>query len=196
MNHSLQCQCGLVRGQLKHTEKTTRLLCYCKDCQAFAHFLGRAGDVLDAQGGSDIVATHPQEIEFASGAEAIACMSLSGEGMLRWYASCCNTPLGNTSRNNKLAYVGLSAACLGEPGALESAFGPVRMRSGTDSAKGKVAGSGLGALPVMLGFGAALLRARLSGSYRHNPFFKAGTAQPVAAPTVLADAERERLKSL
>ncbi len=196
MNHSLQCQCGRVRGQLKHTERTTHLLCYCKDCQAFAHFLGRAGDVLDAQGGSNIIATHPQEIAFTSGAEAIACMSLSGAGMLRWYASCCNTPLGNTPRNNKVAYVGLSSACLAEPSALGRDFGPVRMRSGTGSAKGKVAGSGLAALPLMLGFGVALLRARLSGSYRHNPFFKAGTDQPVVLPTVLADAERERLKSL
>jgi hypothetical protein len=196
MQHALQCQCGHVRGQLKHIEKTTHLLCYCKDCQAFAHFLGRAADVLDAQGGSHIVVTHPREIAIDSGAEAIACMSLSGQGMLRWYASCCNTPLGNTSRNHKVAYVGLASACLAEPGALERDFGPVRMRSGTESAKGVVAGSGLAALPLMLGFGAALLRARLSGSYRHNPFFKIGTDQPVAQPTVLADAERERLKSL
>jgi hypothetical protein len=193
MNHTLQCQCGTVRGQLLNTERATRLQCYCKDCQAFAHFLGRAGDVLDAQGGSEIVVTHPREVVFSSGAHALACMSLSPQGMLRWYASCCNTPLGNTNRNPKLAYVGLSAACLAERSALEQDFGPVRMVSGTDGANGPVAATGIKALPLMLGFGVALLRARLSGSYRQTPFFHAGSAEPVATPTVLNAAERARL---
>lgn len=196
MNHPIRCKCGKLRGQLAHAEKTTRLACYCKDCQAFAHYLGRAGDVLDAQGGSDVLVSHPQEISFSSGADEIACMALSGTGMLRWYARCCNTPLGNTSRNNKLAFAGLAAACLGEPAALEAAFGPVRMRSFPENAKGAVASSGLRALPVMLGFGAALLGARLSGSYARNPFFKPGSAEPVAQPTVLTLQERERLMAL
>ena len=29
-------------------------MCYCKDCQAFAHFLGKAGEILDERGGSDL----------------------------------------------------------------------------------------------------------------------------------------------
>lgn len=196
MHHSIKCTCGKVRGQLDHAEKTTRLVCYCKDCQAFAHYLGRAGDVLDAQGGTDVVVTHPQEIAFASGTDQIACMSLSETGMLRWYARCCNTPLGNTSRNNKLAFVGLSSACLGQPAAIEAAFGPVRMRSFPENAKGALASSRLKALPVMLKFGAALLGARLSGSYARNPFFKPGSAEPLARPTVLSLQERERLSAL
>lgn len=193
MNHSVTCKCGKLSGQLSHAEKTTRLICYCKDCQAFAHYLGRAGDVLDAQGGTDVVVSHPQEIAFSTGADEIACMSLSESGMLRWYARCCNTPLGNTSRNNKLAFVGLSSACLGQPAAIDSAFGPVRMRSYPENAKGTVAASGVRAVPVMLGFGAALLLARLSGSYARNPFFKPGSAEPVAQPKLLTTQEREQL---
>ena len=196
MDHALRCKCGKLSGQLSHTENSTHLMCYCKDCRAFAHFLGREADMLDAQGGLHIVVSHPQEVAFSSGAEALACMSLSEEGMLRWYASCCNTPIGNTSRSNKLAYVGLSAACLAEPASLEAAFGPVRMRSCTDSAKGEVASSGFKALPLLFGFGAALLRARLSGSYVRTPFFKNGTSEPVVAPTVLDKHERERLREL
>ncbi len=197
MNHCLQCQCGKVRGQLSHTENSTRIKCYCKDCQAFAHFLGKAGDMLDAQGGSDIVVTHPQEISFTSGAEAIACMSLFEDGMLRWYASCCNTPIGNTSRNKKMAYVGLSAVCLAAaPASIERDFGPVRMVSMTAGAKGKLASSGWKAVPVMVGFARALLKARLSGSYRRNPFFKDGTDEPVVARKVIAPEEYERLKTL
>ncbi|MEJ7806216.1 MAG: DUF6151 family protein [Telluria sp.] len=196
MSQALRCTCGKLNGQLNHPEKGTRLKCYCKDCQAFAHYLGRAADMLDAQGGSDIVATHPQEVVFSSGAEAIACMSLTDDGMLRWYASCCNTPIGNTSRTSKLAFVGLSSACLGGAGGLDAVFGPVRMVSGTQSARGQVASTGIRALPVFLGFGVALLRARLNGSYAHTPFFKAGTNEPLRAPTVLARQERERLRAI
>lgn len=196
MDQALQCKCGKLKGQLRHTENSARLTCYCKDCRAFAHYLGRAGDMLDAQGGVDIVVSHPQEVTFSSGTQALACMSLSEQGMLRWYASCCNTPIGNTSRNNKVAFVGLSSACLGEPVSVEAAFGPVRMRSYTESARGKVASSGVKALPLRLGFVAALLRARIGGSYARTPFFKAGTGQPVALPKVLDKQERDRLTAL
>lgn len=196
MNRTLHCQCGHVPGQVKQLEKSTRVVCYCKDCQAFAHYLGKADSLLDAQGGCDILVSHPQQIAFTSGADAIACMSLSGNGMLRWFARCCNTPIGNTSRNNKLAYVGLSTACLDDAGTLEHAVGPVRMRSYTQYAKGKVTASGLTALPVMLGFGVSLLRSRLDGSYRHNPFFKGETAEPVVLPTVLVKEERDRLTAM
>ena len=59
MNRTLHCQCGKVQGQLKDIEKSTRLVCYCKDCQAFAHYLGKAEQLCDAQGGVDIVVANP-----------------------------------------------------------------------------------------------------------------------------------------
>ena len=196
MNRALQCTCGHLRGQLSHPASSTRLVCYCKDCRAFAHYLGRPAELIDAQGGSDIIVAHPQEVSFSSGTDAIACVSLSEAGMLRWYARCCNTPIGNTARNNKMAYVGLAAACLFGPVSLETDVGPVRMRSFTESAKGKVASSALASIPVMLGFAGSLLGARLSGSYRRNPFFKPGSAAPVAEPTVLSKEEHARLRAI
>lgn len=153
--------------------------------------------MLDAQGGSDIVVSHPQEISFTSGADAIACMSLFEDGMLRWYASCCNTPIGNTSRNKKMAYIGLSTVCLASaPASIDRDFGPVRMVSMTAGAKGKVASSGLKAVPVMVGFARTLLMARLSGSYRRSPFFKDGTDEPIVARKVISLEEYERLRTL
>jgi hypothetical protein len=172
------------------------LVCYCKDCRAFAHYLGRPAELIDPQGGADIVVTHPQEIVFSSGTDAIACVSLSEAGMLRWYARCCNTPIGNTSRNKKVAYVGLAAACLTGSESLDTDVGPVRMRSCTETAKGKVDSSGLKSFVVMLGFARSLLAARLSGSYRRNPFFKPGSAEPVAQPTVLSKEEHARLRAI
>lgn len=197
MNRSLKCQCGTVQGQLKDIEKSRRIVCYCKDCQAFAHYLGKAAHLLDEQGGSTILVSQPQQLGFTAGLDAIACMSLSERGMLRWYASCCNTPIGNTPRTRALSFIGLSPLCLADhASSLDSDFGPVRMVSCTESAKGKVRGTGIRALPVMIRLGVALLRARLSGRYRRNVFFEADTDEPVVAPTVLAKEEHERLRSL
>jgi hypothetical protein len=51
----LRCRCGRVRGIAGDVSPSSgfRFVCYCGDCQAFAHFLDRA-DVLDAAGGTDI----------------------------------------------------------------------------------------------------------------------------------------------
>src|ERR1700761_5845308 len=101
MNHPLRCSCGKLQGHVSHPGRAGRGVCYCRDCRAFAHFLGRPGDILDAQGGTDVMATLPSYVTFTQGKDKLACMSLSERGMLRWYASCCNTPIGNTMRNIK-----------------------------------------------------------------------------------------------
>ena len=90
MNHPLRCRCGTVRGWVSKPDRAMgRAVCYCKDCQAYGHFLGKPAEVLDALGGSDVVATHPKHVTLTHGRDAIACMSLSPKGLLRWYASCC-----------------------------------------------------------------------------------------------------------
>src|SRR5688572_4602143 len=109
MTMQLRCRCGAVRGEMDAGRAYARATCYCKDCRAFARFLGQSG-VLDASGGSDIVATAPAAVRITSGSEHVACMSLSPKGLLRWYASCCRTPLGNTPRDPKVLYAGLVTA--------------------------------------------------------------------------------------
>lgn len=184
----LHCACGKLRGAIAAPEKCTRIVCFCKDCQAFAHYLGQQA-ILDQHGGSAIVIATPAQVTLSEGREHLACMALSGQGMLRWYASCCNTPIGNTTRNRKLAFVGLSEACFDDP---VRAFGPVRMRSLTKYATSAVEPSGLRAVIPTIGFAAMLLRARLSGSYRRTPFFHADGV-PVFQPTVLSADERHKL---
>lgn len=195
MDRTLRCRCGAMRGIVGTTPECTRLVCYCKDCQAFARFLGDPGDILDALGGSDVIAVHPQQVRLTEGREHLACMSLSDKGMLRWYAACCRTPIGNTSRSSKVAYIGLLRTCI-DTGAMsfEQAFGPVRLKSMVKSAKGPVEGSGLAMAGTLAGFAAKLLRARLSGSWRRTPFFTADGA-PAVAPTVLTPDERSKLSA-
>jgi len=194
MNHPLRCWCGAVRGHVSLSARNGRAVCYCKDCQAFAHFLGRAGDVLDDAGGTDIVATAPSQLRFEQGLECLACMSLSGRGLLRWYASCCSTPIGNTPRDRKVHYVGLVHSCLSAQ-SLDESFGPARMRINTQSAHGRVKATPVATFAAVLKLMSVVLPARLSGRYRDNPFFNA-QGEPIRTPRVLDRAERSRLKAM
>jgi len=194
MNHSLRCQCGTLQGTISHTESVCRGVCYCKDCQAYAHFLGKVDEVLDEMGGSDVVATLQRHVTFTQGLEQLACMSLSERGMLRWYASCCNTPIGNTSRDFKVSHVGLLHNCLRDSStSLDSAFGPVRMRVGMKSAKGTPKPMGASTTISILRFMGRLIRARLNGSYKITPFFDPETGTPRVSPKVLTPNERAGL---
>jgi hypothetical protein len=193
MNHPLQCRCGTIKGYVVRPGMAKRAVCYCKDCQAFAHFLKGADTVLDQHGGTAIVATVPQLVHFTQGVEALASMSLSDHGLLRWYASCCNTPIGNTPRDFKTPYVGLIETCLkSNSPSLQESFGPVRMAVNTKSARGRVKSTPVSSLLGMLGLMKSVIGARLAGTYRRNPFFAAEMGTPLARPRELTKAERQR----
>jgi hypothetical protein len=72
-----------------------RVVCYCDDCQAFLHHLGRA-DLLDDQGGTDLIQIAPASLSFVQGEDRIVGSRLGPKGLYRWYATCCRTPVGNT----------------------------------------------------------------------------------------------------
>lgn len=193
MDREASCECGRLRGRLSHTEQCTRIMCYCLDCQAYAIFLQRTDWVLDGQGGSNVLVAPSHLLSLTCGLGALKCMSLSGVGMLRWYAGCCNTPIGNTARTPEGVFVGLSHCFLaGSVAEMQAAYGPVRMVSCTNSAKSKVTSTGWRAVRPMVGFVATMLAARLTRSYRNTPFFTVD-AQPVVAPITLSAAERAAL---
>jgi hypothetical protein len=185
-----------LKGYVSHPEKGSRGVCYCKDCQAFAHFLGKTDDILDDMGGTDVIATLPKYVTFTQGLDVLACMSLTEKGMLRWYASCCHTPIGNTPRDFKLSHVGLVHTCLEDPPrTLDSAFGPVRMRVNTKNAKGKPKLMPVSTIASILRFLSVLIRARLDGSYKRTPFFAPERGTPVVAPKVLTSSEWAQVMS-
>jgi len=111
--------------------------------------------------------------------------------MLRWYASCCNTPIGNTLANFKISFIGLVHNCLETPGKpLQDSFGPIRARVNT---KGDTKPQAMGAGRIILWFIASVLRARIDGSYRQTPFFLIDKGTPIVSPRVLNGAERAGL---
>jgi hypothetical protein len=195
MPHPLQCRCGTVKGFVADVRSTHRALCYCKDCQAFAHFLKRPAEILDARGGSDVIQTQQKNVTFTQGTEALACMRLTDRGLLRWYAACCNTPIGNTLPGFKLSFVGLVHSCLANPNqSLQDSFGAVRAVVNTQGAVGTPKPESRGALAT-IGWALALIaRARFNGSYKQTPFFRAdGT--PIATPRLLSGEERTQLRN-
>jgi len=173
-----------------------RVVCYCDDCQAFLHYLGRS-DLLDDHGGTDIVQVAPASLTFDSGAERIAGLRLTPKGLYRWYASCCKTPLGNTL-GPAVPFVGIVAQ------AFESAGGKPDELFGNPSGAilGKYAigtpPEGSTKLNPRL-FGRAIrliLGWRLRGKGWPHPFFDRATRAPTHPLTMLSRVEREALRPL
>ena len=190
----LRCRCGEVRGLVTDASPQTvnHVVCYCDDCQAFAHQLGRA-DLLDAQGGSDIVQLAPASLTFVQGQHRIAALRLKPKGLLRCYATCCNTPVGNTL-TPAIPFVGVIAQAIDRADAV---FGPP---SGAIMGKFAVGtpppgSTGLN-LPLLLRAIGKLLGWRLRGKAWPHPFFTLGKSEPNIPVTVLSNDERDALRPL
>jgi hypothetical protein len=188
-SHTIRCSYGKLRGLLRTTTLSNRCVCYCTDCQAFARHLG-AKSALDKQGGMEIIQVPAPNVTFIQGSENLACLRLTGTGMLRWYSTCCGTPIGNTPANWRIAFVGLIHTCLiGEDQSLEAAFGPVTMRGNVKGATGEKAPAASGLFSGVAKILAMIAKARVSGSYRISPFFNPQTGASIATPTVLSLSE-------
>jgi hypothetical protein len=191
-SHPLRCRCGTLRGELAVTRSANHGVCYCQDCRTYAFVLSKNGEFLDSLGGTEVIATLPQHVRLSAGEERLACLSLSPRGVLRWYASCCNTPIANTPRDFRIPYAGVVRACLeDEAASLDDVFGPVRMRVNTGSVKGRVSAMPVSTFLAILQFFSWLIPARLNGSYRRTPFFDAA-GTPITPVKVITLEERNR----
>jgi hypothetical protein len=197
----LRCTCGTLRGRARGVgrRRSNRLACYCKDCQAFAHFLGRARELLDAHGGTEIVQLPPARVELTQGSEQLACMRLSPRGLMRWYAKCCNTPLANTLPKANMPFCGLISACWDpalDAEARDALLGPLRARvngPGHRDAEGKLAEIDTFPLGTILHSIRVLAGGWIRGEHQPSPFFDYD--QPRAQPRVLDEAELAELKA-
>ena len=194
----LRCRCGHVRGVAAKVSPATgfRVLCYCKDCQAFAHFLDRA-DVLDGAGGTDIFQMPPGRVKLTAGMDAVRCLRLSNNGALRWYTNCCRTPVGNTA-GPRVPLIGLIHSFIdraADGGPRDEALGPPRCRIYDRSATGPLPPTA----PAPPSFGVFADRALkmlswwVRGLARPSPFFDDRTGAPRSVPRVLTPSERAAL---
>jgi hypothetical protein len=198
----VRCACGAVRGIARGIagDRGHRVVCYCDDCQSFAHFLGGADRILDVHGGTDILQMSPARLEITEGVDRLACMRLRPGGLLRWYAGCCHTPIGNTLASRQVPFVGLIHSCIPHQAAgpsLDQVLGPVRARIHARFAKGDrqhLDAHQRAPASLFLRLLSILLVARLRGDHARSPFF-AVTGDPMAPPHVLSAEELGRVEA-
>jgi len=191
--HAIRCQCGTVRAQINCKGIHNHIVCYCRDCRAFAHFLGTGEGILDAQGGTEIIQVSQARLQFSQGVEQLAAIRLTDKGMVRWYTTCCKTPLGNIMSDPKMAFIGLIHAALDRDN-IDKDFGPITARFETAAALGVAKPAQHGIFPVICRFIGMSLAARLSGSYKQSPLFDV-KAQLIVQARVLDAATVAALKA-
>jgi len=192
----LQCRCGTVRAIAHGVTPQTgnHCVCYCDDCQAFAKALNRA-DVLDANGGTDIFQISQARLEFTHGLDHVAWLQLTPKATARWYASCCNTPIGNTLPRRGVPFVGVIRAFIPEPAG--DALGPIRARVFRKFAIGDVAAippDNQSSWTMVLRLAVLIISWQLRGDHKRSPLFDAQSGAPLKPSRVLTEAERAALR--
>ena len=198
MTAELRCRCGAVRGRAVGVSPRTvnRAICYCDDCQAFAHHLGRP-DLLDAQGGTDIVQLAPASLAILQGHDRVSGVRLTPKGLYRWTATCCNTPLGNMV-SPAIPFIGVVTRSFDlSDRSAEQVFGkPVGAIRGEYAIGEPPAGSrGIG-LWIMIRSVGKVLRWRLAGKTWPHPFFDRASRKPMYPVTSLSPEQRQALRPL
>ncbi len=193
----LKCTCGKLRGTLHAVspKRGNRLSCLCDDCQTYAHYLGRASEILDEYGGTDLYQTTPAQLTLSSGQEHLCCLRLSPKGLLRWYAGCCNTPIANTLHSAKVPFASVCHLFMdhttdGRP--RDEVLGPLRGRIQARFGHGKLPPDASPKAParVILRSAASLLSGWVRGAQSPSPFFDSASKELVVTPYVLTLKER------
>lgn len=192
----IRCRCGEVRGTVSDPSprSANRVVCYCDDCQAFLHQLGRA-DLLNSKGGSDIVQIAPAALSFTKGQDRITGLRLTSRGLCRWYAKCCNTPVGNTMISPSIPFVGIIAQSF-DPARVDDAFGaPVGAIFGKCAVGEPPAGSTKFSPALFLRAIGRVIGWRFGGKTWPHPFFARDTRAPLYPLMVISPERREALRA-
>lgn len=183
---AFKCSCGGLTGTLRGVtpQSGTHAVCFCTSC--------RAGEVYGGQPDPEpapvrIFQTTPDLVQIVSGAEHLGVFSFGEKNLLRWQATCCGTPLFNTMRSAKMAFVGIRTNCLADTAPL----GPVVARGFVPKQNGKMRHEGLHIMIWRMVKRSTV--ARLSGRWKNNLFFDATTGNPARPVTVVSDEERRAL---
>lgn len=186
---SLKCLCGEVQGSATNVTPSsgTRVICCCSDCQAFALHLGRETDTLDEFGGTEIFQMSQSQLSIQQGQDKLQSIRLTPKGLLRWYTSCCNTPVGNTM-NAGIPFVGVIHTFINAHEG-DNVLGPVRAIVQTQYAKG-VPEHARHFSKFPLGITMRILRKiliwKLQGKHKPSVFFS-DDGKPMAKPIIASE---------
>lgn len=180
----ISCNCGEFKARLTSFPKNTpgRLVCYCRDCQAFVHQLNRQ-DVLDEFGGTEVIPVYPSEIEIMTGKEHLTCYRITLDGPYRWVAGCCNSPILNTKGGFPWAGIFHTAYTRKDAGYLKK-LGQIRARIfGRDALPGSTMEiSEKVRFKDMLVVMPFIIRGKIMGKHKKSPFFEADNQTPISDP--------------
>ncbi|WP_370337002.1 DUF6151 family protein [Parvularcula marina] len=191
------CRCGEVRAVLEGAspEAGNHVKCYCRDCQAFMYFCGHEADGLDPAGGSEIYQVKATSVRFSQGADRLAAVRLTGGPLVRWYTTCCKTPVANTPMPGWLDFAGFQVMGLGPEAQLEEAMGPLLGQAFTKSARGgpKAVGGDKGLGAFFLRILGMTLKTAFSRPAKRSGFRDPETGKFIAKPEILGPRERVAL---
>ncbi|MBF9044644.1 hypothetical protein HKCCE4037_14970 [Rhodobacterales bacterium HKCCE4037] len=181
------CDCGKLRGELdaKTLKAATRVVCHCDDCRAFHVAVGRPDP--GAADGVDILQLAPAGMRLTQGVEHLAALRLSPKGLVRWYASCCDTPLAATMPNNVVPFAGLLTGRLTSTERL----GRVQAHGFLRNARGEVRHQNIGRL--VRGMLSRTVAAYVSGRAKQTPFRDPESGDFIVEPMLVDRARRDEI---
>lgn len=185
---SLACRCGAVRGVIRDISPKTgnRVICYCDDCQAYAHHLQADGEILDKQGGTEIYQLAQVQVAICEGSEHLRCLRLKPKGLLRWYTDCCNTPVAN-SMSAGVPIIGIVHSFMDDRADRDQVLGPVKYAVQAQYARNKpdtvktYKNFPLGLITKAL---FRILKFRLQGKHKPSPFYGID-GRPIVKPEIV-----------
>ena len=149
--------------------------------------MGNEDRILDEFGGSEIFQTYPAYIKISEGSDKIACLQLKENSLMRWYTSCCKTPVANTMTTSKTPFAGVSVKLMRFKSEQDKQkiLGPVILKAFGRSARGKKPADAHDNFPIT--FMPRILKFMLIGfigsKFQPSPFFANGVS--VVKPKVL-----------
>lgn len=192
---AFSCRCGTVAGMLIDVGPANgdHVVCHCGDCQNFAHHLGAADHILGRYGGTDLYQGRCAKMRLVKGADQLSCLHLTDKPTLRWFASCCRTPMFNTYANGRIPYVTALLANFDQD-QVKAMIGPVAGHLFLPDEDGILPDAPRMAMSkLMRRFFKRMVRDMLSGDRRRSALFDAITLEPISQPHRLTQAERSAL---
>jgi len=139
----------------------------------------------------------PARVKLTAGKQAVRCLRFSSK-VLRWYAGCCRTPIGNTAADPRFPVIALIHCFMDHEAdgrSRDVVLGPPLCRIHERSAVGPLPPMAP-APPLVWVFvrrASKMLGWWMRGLARPSPFFDASTNAPCSVPRALTPSERTSL---
>ena len=186
------CQCGAVRGTVAIPSPIDGecLVCHCHDCRDFIRLMGKADTMLDDLGGLALFNFRGSRLRLEQGTEKLASLHMTDRPVLRWYASCCDTPMFNSFATSNLPFLDILVPTIRDATAL-SGLRKRQRHLFTKSATGDASGlRKTYPLAMMARTFPRMVREWAGGARKANPLFDPSTGKPVAEPRRVSAKER------